>query len=77
MCMAEAEDIFAALGKCELAMWKTVEARKSKEEEAKTLFAETLPAHFANLEKMCTSDVDNDDKHSNCKFSSVRTYLPA
>ena len=76
MCMAEGEDIFSALGKCELANWKTVEARQSKAEEAKTLFAETLPAHFANLEKMCTSDVDEDGKHSNCKFSSVRTSSP-
>ncbi len=76
MCMAEGEDIFASLGAVELAVWKTVEARKSKEEEAKTLFAETLPAHFQHLERMCTSDVDNDGKHSNCKFTSVRaTYL--
>ena len=75
MCMAEGEDIFSALGRCELANWKTIEARKSKEEEAKTLFAETLPAHFKNLEQMCKSDVDGDGKHSNCKFSSVRTTV--
>ena len=76
MCMAEGEDIFSAIGACELANWKTIEARKSKEEQAKTLFAETLPAHFAHLEKMCKSDEDAEGNHSNCKFSSVRAMSP-
>jgi hypothetical protein len=56
MCMREAEDIYSMLGKCELANWKTPEQRDSKAEEAKELFAESLPAHFANLEELASGE---------------------
>jgi glutathione S-transferase len=71
MCMMEAEDIFSMVGKCELANWKTPEQRESKAEEAKELFAESLPAHFDNLEKLAVGDVNDDGKWSNCKFTST------
>jgi glutathione S-transferase len=82
MCMSEGEDIYSMLGKCELAMWKTIEQRNSKLEEAKALFAEKpleegdgLARHLANLENLCRSDVNDDGKHSDCRFTSVSATL--
>jgi len=55
MCMAEGEDLYSMLLSHELARWKPQELRDSKAEAVKTLFAESAPAHFANLEKLCGS----------------------
>jgi glutathione S-transferase len=71
MLMAEAEDIYSLLGSCELANWKTPEQRESAAEKAKTLFAEQLPAHFKNLEELASSDVSDEGKHSDCKFTTT------
>ena len=53
MCMAEGEDLYSLLLKHEYAMWKKPEVRASKAAEQKILVAETLPTHFAHLEKLC------------------------
>lgn len=71
MLMAEAEDIYSMLGKCNLANWKSVEEREAGAEAAKELFAEGLPAHFTNLENLARSDVSDEGKHSDCRFTSV------
>jgi len=55
MCLAEAEDIYSMLLSKELARWKSAEARASKAEEAKAMFAEggSMQTHLANLERLC------------------------
>jgi glutathione S-transferase len=53
MCMAEGEDIFKLIFGAELAFWKTPEVRAAKAEEQKKVFTEDIPAHLANLEKLC------------------------
>jgi len=77
MCMAEGEDIYAMLGACELANWKTLEQRKAGADKAAALFKDGLAAHFANLAKLAKSDVSDEGKHSNCQFTSVRALPPA
>lgn len=70
MLMAEAEDIYSLLGSCELANWKTPEQREAAAEKAKTFFGEQLPAHLKNLEGLARSDVSDEGKHSDCRFTS-------
>ena len=76
MLMAEAEDIYALMGSCELANWKTPEQREAGAEKAKKFFDEDLAKHFKNLEELARSDVSDEGKHSDCRFTSVSAAVP-
>jgi hypothetical protein len=80
MCLEEGEDIISAVGGCQLGAFATVEARNSKLEEAKALLdpnnmEDGLAKHFKNLDLLCRSDVNDDGKHSDCRFTSVSGWL--
>ena len=75
MCMAEGEDIYAALQNCMLQKWKTPEARKEGEEAAAAFFKDGLAKHLGNLEKLATANVNDEGKYSACKFTSVSTRV--